>query len=60
MAKTLIQQIEAKRSEMVERGMAKGLSHPETVCLSQELDELLNKLGKTKLNNGMEGMENVV
>jgi stage 0 sporulation regulatory protein len=44
----LQQEIANKRNEMVQLGMSKGLSHPETVKVSQELDELLNKLAKHK------------
>lgn len=31
-----------KRKQMVEMGMKKGFTHPETVHVSQELDKLLN------------------
>ncbi|MEC1521087.1 aspartyl-phosphate phosphatase Spo0E family protein [Neobacillus niacini] len=34
--------INEKRAEMIELGMAKGLSSEETVICSQELDRLLN------------------
>jgi hypothetical protein len=34
--------INEKRAEMIEIGMAKGLSSEETVVCSQELDRLLN------------------
>jgi hypothetical protein len=34
--------INEKRAEMIELGMAKGLSSEETVVCSQELDRLLN------------------
>jgi hypothetical protein len=34
--------INEKRAEMIELGMAKGLSSEETVLCSQELDRLLN------------------
>jgi stage 0 sporulation regulatory protein len=35
--------IEAVRNEMVSAGMTKGLLHPETIELSQQLDTLLNR-----------------
>ena len=39
----LNEQIEAKRAEMVTVGIKIGLAHPDTVRISQELDELLNE-----------------
>jgi hypothetical protein len=44
----LIYELEKKREEMVESGMSLGFTHPETVKLSQELDELLNKFGRVQ------------
>lgn len=35
--------IEKLRSEMISSGMKNGLSHPETIRLSQELDKLISK-----------------
>ena len=35
-------EIERKREEMIRSGMVKGLKHPDTVKLSEELDKLLN------------------
>ncbi len=43
--------VEAKRKEMVTIGMSKGLSHPDTVRVSQELDELLNRLMEAEKGN---------
>lgn len=36
-------EIEKKREEMITSGMVKGLSHPDTIKLSEELDKLINK-----------------
>jgi stage 0 sporulation regulatory protein len=44
--------IETVRNEMVSIGMSKGLSHPETIELSQQLDTLLNRLNQLKRNQG--------
>ncbi|SDK20605.1 aspartyl-phosphate phosphatase Spo0E family protein [Sediminibacillus albus] len=35
--------IESKRQEMIRCGLKKGFTHIETLRLSKELDELLNK-----------------
>jgi stage 0 sporulation regulatory protein len=35
--------IETVRNEMVSVGMTKGLLHPETIELSQQLDKLINR-----------------
>ncbi|WP_237562859.1 aspartyl-phosphate phosphatase Spo0E family protein [Bacillus dakarensis] len=32
------------RNKMIDSGIKKGFSHPDTVKLSQELDRLMNKL----------------
>ncbi|MGG1594198.1 aspartyl-phosphate phosphatase Spo0E family protein [Terribacillus saccharophilus] len=40
----LLRAIEDKRQEMMEHGLKYGLSDDNTVRLSQELDQLLNKL----------------
>ena len=37
-------ELEAARAEMVNAGMTLGLSSPETVRLSQEVDRLLNQM----------------
>nr|WP_036842476.1 aspartyl-phosphate phosphatase Spo0E family protein [Pontibacillus marinus] len=42
----MISDIERKRNEMMKLAAEKGFSHPQTVQLSQELDDLLNKLHK--------------
>jgi hypothetical protein len=36
-------ELEVKRAQMVEVGMRKGFTDPETVRISQELDELHNE-----------------
>lgn len=36
-------EIEKIREQMISSGMSKGLDHPDTIKLSQELDELINK-----------------
>jgi hypothetical protein len=38
--------IEAKRQIMIDLGMKKGFSHPETIKASQELDKLILKAQK--------------
>jgi hypothetical protein len=35
--------IERLREELINSGMVNGLSHPETIRLSQELDKLIGK-----------------
>ncbi|MFJ6414533.1 aspartyl-phosphate phosphatase Spo0E family protein [Terribacillus saccharophilus] len=40
----LLRAIEDKRLEMIEHGLEHGLTDDNTVRLSQELDQLLNKL----------------
>ena len=37
------EQIEKLRAAIIISGLKKGLTHPDTVALSQELDKLLNK-----------------
>jgi hypothetical protein len=44
--KTFTELLEEKRAEMVVVGMEKGLGHPETIRISQELDQLLNTHAK--------------
>lgn len=44
--KELEVRIEALRGEMVHVGMSRGLTDPETVRISQELDGLLNELSR--------------
>ncbi|WP_045515771.1 aspartyl-phosphate phosphatase Spo0E family protein [Neobacillus niacini] len=44
--------INEKRAEMIELGMAKGLSCEETVVCSQELDRLLNDYRRLTANQG--------
>ena len=39
--------IEVLRSHMIATGQLKGLTHPDTIKLSKELDVLLNKYQKT-------------
>jgi hypothetical protein len=47
--RTLLEsKIERTRDQMVTTGMDKGLSHPDTIELSQKLDRLLNE--QMKLN----------
>lgn len=46
--KKLQQQIQAKKEEMINIGLTKGLAHPDTVKVSQELDTLLNKYMEVK------------
>lgn len=41
--KELDQKIESWRKKMLEVGLEKGLCHPETVKISQDLDQLLNQ-----------------
>lgn len=40
----LLSEIQNKRMQMIEVGLRNGYSHPETVRISQELDQLLNQL----------------
>lgn len=49
--KYLERQVETLRERMVQNGLSKGLTHPDTVEVSQELDKVLNKL-QTLKNNG--------
>lgn len=44
LCKKLIIQIENKREEMIHLGMKHGLTSPETIHASQQLDQLLNRL----------------
>ncbi len=44
--KSIISNIERKRNEMMKLAAEKGFSHPQTVKLSQELDDLMNMLYK--------------
>jgi hypothetical protein len=41
--KTVRAELDTKREQVIEVGMRLGLSHPETVKLSQEVDELHNE-----------------
>ncbi|MFI8687520.1 aspartyl-phosphate phosphatase Spo0E family protein [Rossellomorea sp. NPDC077527] len=45
---TLLQEIETKRIELKYFALFHGFSHPETVKLSQELDELFNRYQRLK------------
>ncbi|MED1201971.1 aspartyl-phosphate phosphatase Spo0E family protein [Heyndrickxia acidicola] len=47
-------QISQLRSEMIMVGQKKGLSHPETIECSQELDKLIIKFERLILNKGLE------
>jgi hypothetical protein len=44
--------INEKRAEMIQLGMAKGLSSEETVVCSQELDRLLNDYRRVTARQG--------
>lgn len=44
--------ISEKRAEMIEIGMAKGLSSEETIVCSQELDRLLNDYRRLTAKQG--------
>jgi hypothetical protein len=44
--------INEKRAEMIELGLAKGLSSEETVVCSQELDRLLNDYSRLTARQG--------
>ena len=44
--------IEVLRSHMIDTGQLKGLTHPDTIKLSQELDVLLNEYLKKTNRNG--------
>jgi Spo0E like sporulation regulatory protein len=44
--------INEKRAEMIEIGMAKGLSCEETIVCSQELDRLLNEYRRLTVKQG--------
>ncbi|MBM7607402.1 aspartyl-phosphate phosphatase Spo0E family protein [Ureibacillus composti] len=37
------------QAQMIDLGLVKGLSHPETVKCSQELDRVLNRLQNIKM-----------
>ncbi|CEG21540.1 Spo0E like sporulation regulatory protein [Planococcus massiliensis] len=41
---------EEKQALMIHSGLTKGLTHPETIRISQELDDLLNELMKKSSN----------
>jgi len=41
-------EIERKRKEMIRIGMEKGLTHKQTIKISQEIDELMNLWINTK------------
>lgn len=43
MSSDLISEIEKKRIEMIQIGLAKGFTNEETVKLSQEVDDLINQ-----------------
>ncbi|MGA5688148.1 Spo0E family sporulation regulatory protein-aspartic acid phosphatase [Cytobacillus pseudoceanisediminis] len=40
--------INFKRNRMIRSGIKKGLNHPDTIRLSQQLDKLLNEYQKVK------------
>ncbi|WP_353057307.1 aspartyl-phosphate phosphatase Spo0E family protein [Cytobacillus oceanisediminis] len=40
--------INFKRNRMIRSGIKKGLNHPDTIRLSQQLDKLLNEYQKGK------------
>jgi stage 0 sporulation regulatory protein len=42
----LISKIDSLRNEMILKGERKGLSHPETIQCSKELDELIYQFQK--------------
>ena len=46
--KNLENRIEILRNMLVQQGLANGFGHPETIKLSQELDELIAKYWKKK------------
>lgn len=50
-ADDLKEQIEQKRSEMIDLGMEKGFTHQETIQASMELDELINQALKQQGSN---------
>lgn len=39
----LKREIERKREELISSGMVKGLKHPDTIKISEELDRLINQ-----------------
>lgn len=52
---------EEKQALMIHSGLTKGLTHPETIRISQELDGLLNELMKESSNlqeHSKDGNEN--
>jgi len=46
----LYQQIEYLKIQLIELSTKKGMLHPETIQLSQELDQLLNQIQSQKLS----------
>ncbi|ATP42398.1 hypothetical protein CSE16_07740 [Solibacillus sp. R5-41] len=40
-----MKKIEKLRSQLINVGMEKGLTHPNTIKISQDLDKLLNEYG---------------
>jgi fructose-bisphosphate aldolase class 1 len=48
----LLQEIEKQRKEMTLIGIEKGLNDLNTLRISQELDELLNRLNREKTKSG--------
>lgn len=44
----LLKDIESTRKSMIQVGAAFGLTHPETIKLSQRLDQLLNRLDNNR------------
>ncbi|CAM5199896.1 hypothetical protein UACE39S_02954 [Ureibacillus acetophenoni] len=45
----LLKDIESTRKSMIQVGAAFGLTHPETIKLSQQLDQLLNRLDNDRM-----------
>lgn len=46
---------EQKQALMISSGLTNGLTHPETIRISQELDGLLNELMKQSPSSGRHG-----
>jgi hypothetical protein len=51
----IMAELEKKRAEMVEVGMSKGFTDPETVRISQEVDELHNEVMRWEIMQEMKG-----
>lgn len=47
----LLEEIEVTRKSLIVIGDIYGLTHPETVKLSQQLDQLLNELDESEHTN---------